>query len=454
MIEVGQPPRFRSRFSLLPLMHPLTRQGTIGSVYSWWSDRNPTGPNINLHAAAKPLMKFLYHRAALDFIAGNLGNPLSTEIMDIYSSYLAYKYVSPSTKSAVLKDLQRRVEAEDAACTVADSRALHVVEELLGLPDTEVCRAVCSMLGQLASHESTVPAILSIEPCRRLVSLFGSDEDPQVIYSAAIALSRIARSPEGAQAAVDANVLKFVGNGLNSTYREVRKWTCVLLGALAQHTSISYAILNAKVPMELVFMLRHDEEQNEVIEAAAYALCVIASSPKGAQAALDAKVLRLVEKALDLVPLAEYTWVANRVPLMLGALRMLERLVSHESTVGPVLSLDPCGRVVSLLRLLGYPKLGYNTHLLPESAVFALAKISKYPDGVTAIGATDFLAYASRLMEWPDHKVQLATCIILRNLGQQKPGAVWPESRLRRSVKDDGRLFPTGAVVFFADRRA
>jgi hypothetical protein len=74
--------------SSMPL---LTRPETRASVHSWWSDSNPSlkGPTINLHAAAKPLLRFMHQRQALEFIRKNKDTPLSTTV-DIYMSYLPY----------------------------------------------------------------------------------------------------------------------------------------------------------------------------------------------------------------------------------------------------------------------------------------------------------------------------------------------------------------------------
>ncbi|KAJ7494023.1 hypothetical protein FB451DRAFT_1551268, partial [Mycena latifolia] len=66
----------------------LTRQRTLESVLSWWSDSNPPGPTINLHAAAKPLMKLMYDRQALAFVKRNRGVTLSRETVEIYWSYV------------------------------------------------------------------------------------------------------------------------------------------------------------------------------------------------------------------------------------------------------------------------------------------------------------------------------------------------------------------------------
>jgi hypothetical protein len=73
-------------------MPPLTRQETHMSIYSWWSDSNPLlkGPTINLHAVAKPLMKLMYHRQAMELIRKNRGTQLSTAMLETYLSYFPY----------------------------------------------------------------------------------------------------------------------------------------------------------------------------------------------------------------------------------------------------------------------------------------------------------------------------------------------------------------------------
>jgi hypothetical protein len=71
-------------------MPPLTRQRTLDSILSWWSDSNPPGPTINLHAVAKPLIRFMYHQQVLDFIKGIRGAPLSEDTLQLCWDYLAY----------------------------------------------------------------------------------------------------------------------------------------------------------------------------------------------------------------------------------------------------------------------------------------------------------------------------------------------------------------------------
>jgi hypothetical protein len=75
-----------------PSMPPLTRQESRPSIHSWWSDSNPglQGPTINLHAAAKPLMRLMYYRQASDILRKNRGSPLTTAIVETYASYFPY----------------------------------------------------------------------------------------------------------------------------------------------------------------------------------------------------------------------------------------------------------------------------------------------------------------------------------------------------------------------------
>lgn len=66
-----------------------------------------------------------------------------------------------------------------------------------------------------------------------------SGRNLRVIESAVRTLGRIITSPEGAQAAVDANVLECVGELLESPKEEIRKYAHDILGELPKSHSIS-----------------------------------------------------------------------------------------------------------------------------------------------------------------------------------------------------------------------
>ncbi|KAJ7244529.1 hypothetical protein C8J57DRAFT_1476808 [Mycena rebaudengoi] len=142
-------------------MPPLTRQQTLESVRSWWSDRNPNlrGPTINLHAAAKPLMRLLYDRQALEFIPNNRGLLLTSTAVEIYGSYLACEYVSKSTKSAILGDLSRRAQAEYG--TLAEATLLNAIAGMLEAPGSLEWpySTAIEIISGLALHESSAVAV-------------------------------------------------------------------------------------------------------------------------------------------------------------------------------------------------------------------------------------------------------------------------------------------------------
>ncbi|KAJ7094096.1 hypothetical protein C8R44DRAFT_386195 [Mycena epipterygia] len=174
-------------------MHSLTRQRTPESLHSWWSDSNPPGPTISIHTLAKPLMKLMYHRQVLGLIKKNRDTPLSTEILEIYSSYLAFRYVSPSTKTAILRELSDRAGgSEDDSRALVGSVVFSQVTELLESPDRQIRRLMCRMVVCLALSKSSV---LDANPCLQLVSLL-RDENSRVVGNAIGALGWAATQSE------------------------------------------------------------------------------------------------------------------------------------------------------------------------------------------------------------------------------------------------------------------
>ncbi|KAJ7018920.1 hypothetical protein C8F04DRAFT_1198330 [Mycena alexandri] len=126
-------------------MPPLTHSNTAQSTHSWWSDRNPAGPTISIHATAKPLMRIMYHSQARTFIRRNHNVAVSPAVMDVYLGYLAYearfllplyKYVAGSTKVLVLRELSVAALSEAEARTIIDALRLesNLIADLLGWP--------------------------------------------------------------------------------------------------------------------------------------------------------------------------------------------------------------------------------------------------------------------------------------------------------------------------------
>ncbi|KAF8171378.1 armadillo-type protein [Mycena galopus ATCC 62051] len=369
-------------------MPPLTRQPTRQSILSWWSDSNPTGPNINLHAIAKPLMRLMYHRDVLALIKKSRGIPLSMETMEIYSSYLAFKYVSSSTKTAILEDLEKRTKFGGDARTVAESPVLDLVSELLRSSDPEVQSGTRSMLEQLAHHA----AALGVNPCVQLVSLL-CDKNPKVIVDTVFALYRITQRADGAQAAVDAKILDCVAELFASLESVVRRWTCKMLGNLVFHETTARTVCDLNLCIQLVSLLR--DKNPDVIGEAVSTLGQIALRADGAQAAVEAKILDCVAELLaspDYVVWTD-TW------------EILRRLASHKTAA-------TCVQLVSLLRDKN-PK-------VVEEVLTRLWQITEQVGGAQAAVDANILDCVAELLASPNQYVRRFTCMMLLNLASHE----------------------------------
>ncbi|KAJ7443564.1 armadillo-type protein [Mycena latifolia] len=362
--------------SSAPTMHhPLTRQRTRGSLYSWWSDRNPPGPTIDLHAIAKPLMRFMYRRDVLAFITKNRGAPLSQEAMDIYSSYLAYKYISSSTKAAILVELERRLDSDDDARAVAESFLLHLADEFLRSSHIEICKSMCRILRLLAHRETIIPAVLRWTPCQQLVSLL-SAMDIGVIMVAAETLSSIAKCAEGAQAVVDAKVFDCFAELLKSPNEKVQKWLREIMGELIRHDITARAATGA-----MASLLR--SEDPKIVENAARILFQSTDSFGSAQAIMDTNVLQCVPDLLQSreTGVRKWTW------------SLLDESARHELTTRAAVE-----QVVSLIR-------GDDVRLV-RGAAHRLWQTSKSSAGAQAAVDAHVLEYLPALVEFPDAWIQ------------------------------------------------
>ncbi|KAJ6491198.1 hypothetical protein C8R45DRAFT_1073744 [Mycena sanguinolenta] len=98
-------------------------------------------------------MRFLYHRAVLDFIA-KPRDVLTAEDAEIYCSYLAYKHVPSATKRTILAELGKRAQSHLDAAVITDS-IMDLVPELLESPDIHIQRLTYWVLGILAYQDRT-----------------------------------------------------------------------------------------------------------------------------------------------------------------------------------------------------------------------------------------------------------------------------------------------------------
>ncbi|KAJ7830061.1 armadillo-type protein [Mycena olivaceomarginata] len=323
-------------------MPPLTRQESRASIYSWWSDSNSLllhGPTINLHAAAKPLMRVMYYRQALDIIRKNRGSPLTTAILETYASYLPWDYVSWATKAAILSELADRVDPfEVEARAVVDSPVFPHIAQMLGSPHPRVRICSCWLLGNLARFESIAPAILELKLCEQLVFLL-DDNDSGVIREATYALYRLLRWVDGAKGVVDAKVLDHVLRLLTLPNLAIRRWACVLTGYLAWHGSTAPAILKLNPSVQLVSLLGGEDS---LVPWVTHALSRIARWVDGAKGVVDAKALDHVLRLLESPNPNIRKWASD----------LVGRLTSHEATAPAILELKPIAQLESLLQLI------------------------------------------------------------------------------------------------------
>ncbi|KAJ6570801.1 armadillo-type protein [Mycena vulgaris] len=276
------------------------------------------------------------------------------------------------------------VIAEDrqGAQAAVNAKVLDYVAELLDSSNHHTRRRTCKMLAHLAYNRSTVGAILHMEPCRRLLSLL-RDESVPVIENAVFALSWIAQWPDGARAvadtklldgvmdlfhhpnnadvyciegaifglamltqwqegaevAVNANVVECAIELLDSFHTQLRRWACLTLGQLVHQKSTAVAVLEVKVCVRLVVLLR--DEEMTVLESVIYVLSGIAQRPDGAQKIVDAEMVDCIIKLLD----SPETNIQRWVGIIVGD------LARHKSTAVAILAVKPCPRLVSLLNI-------------------------------------------------------------------------------------------------------
>ncbi|KAJ7275952.1 hypothetical protein C8J57DRAFT_1590226 [Mycena rebaudengoi] len=304
----------------------LTRQQTLESLSSWWSDRNPNlrGPTINIHAAAKPLMKLLYNRQALEFIGKIDGMPLSAKDAEIYGRYLSCEYVSVSTKSAILEDLYRRAHFEHDALVVQ----AHIFDDILKLcegPITEDTRMwdVHSILLRLTEHDATAAAT-----CGSLVALLCDSVVPQINDGA---LWVLFQAPEikfpsvTTGVSVEVKLLDRLSDMLEDSFTldsAHQGWILQIISKLVAHESTAIAVVEAKLLDRLLDMLKDSSTAEWDQQWILRIISNLASHESTAIAVVGANTLNT----------------------------MLENLVSHESTAMAVVRMLPLDLLGTLWR--------------------------------------------------------------------------------------------------------
>ncbi|KAJ7612637.1 armadillo-type protein [Roridomyces roridus] len=406
-------------------MPPLQRQETRTSLRSWWSDSNPlvqAGPTMNLHAAAKPLMKWMHHQQALGIIDKHNEVPLTAELLEIYASYLSYKYISLTTQRTVLKHLSDRAYLSKADVgEILRSPILEQIPQLLESNDRQLQTLTCSLVGKLLAHQYGIPGqlTLSVGMTSALAALLGQpesalgevlqnlleseteamrrwscilvgnlarqraaesvlissevveklvarlrDSEDDVVLTAISALAAISQLPGGWIILVATNALDGVGLALDSTNRDVRLSVCGFVTTLAKSDSIP-AMLDA-IPMERWSALLRDDEEDFV--HAAKVLLQLSRWDGFAWAIIQSDLLEVIS---DLLSTRSRTF---------DFCELIGTLVDKEFPIPSILAAIPMQKFVFILDREHYT--GYHTH---NSAGFILTQLTKWPEGALGV---------------------------------------------------------------------
>ncbi|KAJ7626819.1 hypothetical protein FB45DRAFT_1029212 [Roridomyces roridus] len=277
-------------------MPSLPRTETLRSVVRWWSDSNPlvrAGASINLHAAAKPLMKLLYHRQARRFIEENRYAPLSEELVEIYASYLSSKYVSPRTEAVVLEHLRKRLEATEGTNTqqILSSSLLDRMSQMHMGPDTDrrTSWAYYSLLGTLVAQRYGLWLTLVMDISPILRSAAETDTD---VFIAVISTLTVRGERTGDLGSLLATLL-------DSKSSQVRSQTCPLIRQVTVVARDVASILGVSTIVRLVGLLQDPDDS--VVESAVLALAGVSNKgPGGAAAVLSTNILEYLPFLIDL----------------------------------------------------------------------------------------------------------------------------------------------------------
>ncbi|KAJ7884419.1 armadillo-type protein [Mycena leptocephala] len=323
---------------------------------------------MSIHAAAKPLIRLMYHEQVRGFIKRNRSTPLSRDTLEICFSYLGYKYISPATKTLILKDLDVRLEIKEDAGVMVDSLMAQwdLLRTLLGSSDARIRQYTC------ASN-----IFFS------MTRIAQSDEDTEVRESALSAIVKISESPGGAQAISDIKMWEVFPELLDPSNAIMYRFTRSILGNLAVYQVTLLRVANSS------------DIDPEVRRCAIYVLSQISCLPEGAQAVAEAKALDYVTELLDSSDIETRTWTCE----MLGNM-VFRGSMSH----GVML----CTEIVLLL--------SDQDSYVRDVAMLVLSRLSHSPDYVGVVTHSTILKDFAEILDSSDPVIRLYTCSVLGDL--------------------------------------
>ncbi|KAJ7622203.1 hypothetical protein FB45DRAFT_1061796, partial [Roridomyces roridus] len=404
-------------------MPSLERQLSRPSIYSWWSDSNPmlrSGPTINIHAMAKPLMRRMYHRQALAFIARDgHAQPceLSAAAVEIYSSYLSYKYIAPETRLRVLQHLGASAVSHcNTARAITRSSAMTSLIPWM-LDDQELRMTAYLLVAALMAH--SLKLLLPPEWVANRIEttwIHRGETDERTFILATAALHTISDDS--------------VGTGIfaalfHSEVTCVRLWACALVRELASYWFALPSLIGC-VPLEMLFELAIRDPDGKVSAEAIRALDQLARHPDNAAAIVATKMLDTMWDSAELAS---------------GACTLICTLISQQYSVYSLLRED------SILKMLHFLRSESDIN----TTIQLLSAAAEHPTGSAAILAMDWPSRIPDFLLANATYIKHRTCVLIQTLVQHEPLIavhLWEDSIKRMlNVLSDGDT-ETGQAIF------
>ncbi|KAJ7607578.1 armadillo-type protein [Roridomyces roridus] len=366
-------------------MPVLLRQDTRSSLLSWWSDNNPLlhGPTINLHAAAK-------HGCIT-------GKPLSKESVEIYGSYLSYKYVAIDTRLMVLNHLTASAYIQDTAQHISQSSVPELCAELLANPTLR--QATCSLIAVLLAHALGVTQVKAA--IEEIVSMLCEEQTDEVARA-------LASSSTNALQLGGARLIAFL---LASQIPLVTEWACAVIAKLARHAPtepVNYT------PFEQLLNLVQNADDPSSLQAL-LALDALAQHPDGASAITSTDILENILTSLH----SRSANVQTRICVLVAS------LAKHKLALLVIIVLWNTPVTTSLLNVL--PSDRDDDTVL--TATFALCTLAEHSTAAGAIVSSDALGNITRLLFHRTPAVRDQACILIDTLVKHAPvasaGTLW-----------------------------
>ncbi|KAJ7799397.1 armadillo-type protein [Mycena olivaceomarginata] len=263
--------------------------------------------------------------------------------------------------SYALSSISKSLEGAQA---VLDGGANSILDQLLESSETRVRRWSCSMLGNLARLQPTIPTLWTGSRCKMLLQL-SRDDAPTVASKALYALSKIAYWAEGAVDVVEAGAVHILDELIETSDLKLRRGAVKLLIMLVRHPSSTAAVLVANPCPSLVALV--SGAHPDVVGPASRALACISESVQGAQAVLEAGANSILDQLLESSDTLVRMWSCS----------MLGNLACLQPTAPTLWTGSRCKILVQFSR--------DDAPAVAGQALYALSKIAYWADGATAV---------------------------------------------------------------------